>query len=91
MVRVGTAYGAFGSDASIVTRALVANKVSKLINIDITQKLGSILSDIEDVKGTDPVNRTTSRPKVRSAIPSDLEKYSSRTMLRLANKPRRVE
>jgi hypothetical protein len=39
--------------------------------------MANILSDIEDVKGTDPVKRTTSSARVRSAIPNDLEKYSS--------------
>lgn len=36
------------------------------------------MSDIEDVRGTDPVRRTVSIPRVSSVKPSDREKYSSR-------------
>jgi hypothetical protein len=42
--------------------------------------MDDILSDIEDVKGTEPVKRTTSMAKVSRAIPNDLEKYVSRTV-----------
>jgi hypothetical protein len=36
-----------------------------------------ILSDIEDVKGTEPVRRTTIIPSVNKVIPRAREKYSS--------------
>lgn len=35
------------------------------------------LSEMEEVRGTEPVRRTTIIPRVRSVTPSDLEKYSS--------------
>ena len=39
-----------------------------------------ILSEIEEVKGTEPVRRTTIIPNVNKVIPSDREKYSSRAV-----------
>jgi hypothetical protein len=42
-------------------------------------ELGYILSEIEDVNGTEPVSRTIIIPSVNRVIPNDLEKYSSNT------------
>lgn len=42
--------------------------------------LAGALSDIEDVKGTDPVRRTTIIPRVKRVMPSERAKYSSRTI-----------
>lgn len=39
----------------------------------------NILSEIEEVRGTEPVSRTTIIPKVNKVIPRDREKYSSIT------------
>lgn len=39
---------------------------------------GHELSEIEDVRGTEPVRRTVIIPRARSVRPKDLEKYSSR-------------
>jgi hypothetical protein len=77
IVRVGTAYGAVGSDASVVTPAFVANSV---VSWDLVFGLkGDILSEIDDVKGTEPVRRTIIIPNAKRAIPKDREKYSSIT------------
>lgn len=62
---MGTAYGAFGSFASVVTPAFV-------------------VSEIEEVKGTDPVKSTIIMPSVKRVRPRDREKYSSRTDVLLA-------
>jgi len=51
--------------------------------------LGDALFEIEDVKGTEPVRRTTIIPKVSRVIPKDLEKYSSRTCSRVSWAARR--
>jgi hypothetical protein len=40
-----------------------------------------ILSEMEEVSGTEPVSRTIIIPSVSRAMPRDLEKYSSRTIL----------
>lgn len=37
----------------------------------------NILSEIEEVRGTEPVSSTTIIPSVNKASPSDLAKYSS--------------
>jgi hypothetical protein len=42
--------------------------------------LADALSDIEDVKGTDPVRRTTIIPRVKRVMPNERAKYSSRTI-----------
>jgi hypothetical protein len=40
--------------------------------------LGDEPSEIDEVKGTEPVRRTVMTPRVNNAMPRDLEKYSSR-------------
>jgi hypothetical protein len=40
-----------------------------------------LLSEMEEVRGTDPVSSTTIIPRVRSVMPNEREKYSSRTGL----------
>jgi len=42
--------------------------------------LADALSDIEDVKRTDPVRRTTIIPRAKRVTPSERAKYSSRTI-----------
>jgi hypothetical protein len=40
---------------------------------------GSVLSDIEDVNGREPVRRTIMIPRAMRDMPREREKYSSRT------------
>lgn len=41
-----------------------------------------VLSEIEDVKGTEPVRRMIIIPRANKVIPSDREKYSSNATAR---------
>ena len=79
IVRVGTAYGAFGSLTSVVTPADVAIGMSALHLIWEVEKhaSGDLQSENEEVNGTDPVSRTIMIAKVTSVMPRDLEKYVS--------------
>lgn len=77
-INVGTAYGALGSDASVLVAALDAMSCEKFDKKE--GKKEDELSENVDVRGTDPVKSTVMTPRASNAIPSDREKYTSKAV-----------
>ena len=74
-VSVGTAYGAFGSDASVLTPLAICNHQAVLRLI-----LGeNELSANVEVRGTEPVRRTVRTAIVKSANARERQRYVSRS------------
>lgn len=78
-INVGTTYGALGSDASALVAVLDAMGCKKVDKKEGHEE--DKLSENVDVRGTDPVKRTVMTPSASNAMPSDLEKYTSKAIL----------
>lgn len=65
--------------ASVVTPALVAERSQYMIILFWILRVLVVLSDIEEVNGTEPVRSTIMIPNVKRVMPRERAKYSSRT------------
>jgi len=48
--------------------------------MNVSRRFEHLLSESDEVNGTEPVRRTINIPTVSNAMPKDLAKYSSRAM-----------